>query len=377
MDREVAQLHGRLQGRMVDPTLRLASATRLGKALALLSRYDDAIRCLDEALTLATQLNLHTAEADARSSLGLCHFRRGDFVQAIALQEQAMMLFGDDRTPEEERVWLEACHLLGFGYSAIGHIELAVSHAEQALEAAVRLEDRRRECRQRGFLGLYASYQGDARRALDFDLRALQQAHQLKRPRDIVCHLGFLTEVCCTQLGDHDACIRYAEEALRIEAEISSPLNGSWCNQWLAVARGLNGDLAGARRAAEEACRFDEPLNNQNSLAVLGVVRLRQGDKPAARQALDAAVRWADGLLVRCDRNWEALDARGLALCGLALLDGQKGFDAAIATFQAARRVTAGAGVVRRILRQLDLLMPTGPAALLASLRQAAGEATG
>jgi len=374
MDLEVVQMHERLEGRLTDLQLQLASATRLSKACVEISRYDDALRSLDKALVLARTLGMHIAEADLLSSIGLCHFRLGDFLLSISLGEKALSVLGETRTLEEDRIWLEASHVIGFSHSAIGNIPLAVLHTEQALQAALRLRDYGQECRQRGFLGLYASYLGDAQRALAFDLAALRQAQQLKRPRDVVCLLGFLAEVCCTQLGDHDASVRHAEEALRIVAEICSPLNGSWCNQWLAVSRGLKGDLPGARQAAEEACRFDEPLNNQTSFAVLGVVALRQGDVEAARKAFDAAVDLADRVLARCDRNWEALDAKGLALSGLALLTGRNGLNAAVATFEAARQATSDAGLVRRILRQLDLLAPADTEALLERVRRAAGE---
>lgn len=374
LDREVVGLHERLQGHLVDPRLRHDSVSRLGKVYLLLSRYQDAMRCLEDALSMAGTLQDRLAEADALSALGLCHFRQGDFTRAIELQHRALCQIEQGRTDDEDRVWIEVNHVLGFAHSAVGQTPLAVQHTEAALETARRLGDRRQACYQQGFLGLYASYLGDADKALEFDHAALGQARDLKLPRDIVCHLGFLAEACCTQRGDFDAAIRHAEEALRIEAEIGSPLNGSWCNQWLAVARGLQGDLVGARRAADAACRFDEPLNNQNSTSVLGVIALRQGDAGAARRALEAAIGSADALIQRCDRNWEALDAKGLALSALALYDGPGRLQDAVSTFRAARRVTADRGTIRRALRQLDLLAPSDTAGLLAQARSAAGE---
>ena len=163
----------------------------------------------------------------------------------------------------------------------------------------------------------------------------------------------------------------------------------------MALAHLCAGDLPAARAAAEAARRYDEPQNNHNVLALLGVIALRQDDRPAAREAFAAAVAAADGILAQTPEYFDALDAKGLACCGLALCDGTgAGFapsadgivaatkpapthlDAAVAAYRAARAVNRDAGIVGRVLRLLDALAAGHPqgAAILAPAAAAAGE---
>ena len=50
------------------------------------------------------------------------------------------------------------------------------------------------------------------------------------------------------------------------------------------------------------------------------MIALRQGDRQAAEQAFSSAVELADQLLALNPRNYDTLETKALALCGLALL---------------------------------------------------------
>ena len=100
------------------------------------------------------------------------------------------------------------------------------------------------------------------------------------------------------------------------------------------------GDLPTARAAAEAACEQAVPRNNHNVLALLGLVALHQGDRTEAAEAFSAAIAHADVMLDRCDLNYDARDARGLALAGLAVLEDSQRAAEAIAAFRAARAIT-------------------------------------
>ena len=122
--------------------------------------------------------------------------------------------------------------------------------------------------------------------------------------------------------GRYAEAIQRAGESVNIGEEIGSPVIGSDCSRLLALAHLCAGDLPAARAAAEAARRYDVPQNNHNALALLGVIALRQDDRPAAREAFAAAVAAADGILAQTPEFFGALDAKGLACCGLALCDG-------------------------------------------------------
>jgi tetratricopeptide (TPR) repeat protein len=371
LNRLVAQMHERLQGRLSDARLRHDSASRLGKAYLLTGRYSDGALRFEEAIQLARDLGDRFGEASGLSAVGYCHFYLGEFERAIQEQDRALTIAAKLEGAARQAIALQANHVLAFSHSAVGETALALDHVTRALSVARDLEDKREESMQLGYLGLYASYLGKTAEALAYDHQALQLAQQIGARREEVFHWGMLTEAHA-QRGEYTEAIRCANEALRLASEIDVPAAGSWNYQWLAVALSLTGDMAGARAAAEAGCGFDEPLNNQNPRALLGVIALRQGDESTAREALATAVRQADALLARCPKNWEALDAKALALCGLSVYEGEPRLGEAVTAFRAARAITRDAGTVRRAVLQLDLLAPADPDGRLAPARRAA-----
>jgi hypothetical protein len=123
------------------------------------------------------------------------------------------------------------------------------------------------------------------------------------------------------------------------------------------------------------------PENNHNAFALLGIIALAQTDVAAGRTAFTNAIAHADALLARTPELYDALDARGIALCGLVLVGAHSGapiqINDAVATFRRARTINRDAGVVARVIRQLDALArahPNGPALLAEARLAAAGE---
>ena len=91
-----------------------------------------------------------------------------------------------------------------------------------------------------------------------------------------------------------------------------------------------------------------------------------------AAEAFSAAIAHADMMLERCDQNYDALNARGLALAGLAVLQGGPRAAEAIAAFLAARAITKAPGIVGRVRRLLAALAPVDAAGVLAPVYKAA-----
>ena len=77
-------------------------------------------------------------------------------------------------------------------------------------------------------------------------------------------------------------------------------------------------------------------------------------------------------MLERCDQNHNALDAKGLSLAGLAVLEGGQRAAEAIAAFRASRAITKAPGIVGRVRRLLDALAPADAAGVLSPIYPAA-----
>ena len=134
-----------------------------------------------------------------------------------------------------------------------------------------------------------------------------------------------------------------------------------------------------ATTAAPDPALAPGVSENSHTLVLLGVSAFRQGDKAIACESFIEAIGQANTLLAQTPRSVSALDAKGIALCGLALGDdnGQERIqrtDQAVEVFRAARAINKDAGVVARVVRLLDALalaVPDG-AELSAEARKAA-----
>jgi tetratricopeptide (TPR) repeat protein len=84
-----------------------------------------------------------------------------------------------------------------------------------------------------------------------------------------------------------------------------------------------------------------------------GIIALRQGERETAQEAFAKSIAQADEILAKTADYYSALDAKGLAVCGLTLCDGRGAAmlrpytDNAIETFRKAREIAPHAGAKR------------------------------
>ena len=105
-----------------------------------------------------------------------------------------------------------------------------------------------------------------------------------------------------------------------------------------------------------------------------GIAALHQGHTRAAQRAFSDALSVANALIEEASDNLSALDTKGLALCGLALVENPRRASEAAATFRAARAVSRAPGIVGRVLRTFDVLVTADELGILDRIR---GEAAG
>jgi tetratricopeptide (TPR) repeat protein len=327
--RLMAELHERLQGKIADPILEQISVGRLGAGYRYLGRYKQAIVCYEQALNIARSQVDRRGEGAWLGNLGNCYVQLGQTQRAREHYERSLIIA---REISDRRGESNALGSLANRYAELGQVQQAIKDYEQQLTITREIGDRLGEGLAKGNLSI-----------------------------------ALIDE------GKYQESLQLASEAVQIGVEISSPLLGSYGNYNTALAHLYLEDLSAAHTAAESALQFDEPQNNHNVLALLGVIALRQNDQAAAREAFTAAISHADQLIeFSGGQNYEALDAKGLALSGLALLDGPQHIPAAVAAYHAARAITTAAGIVGRVLRLHDALAVADEQGLLAEVRAAA-----
>lgn len=191
--------------------------------------------------------------------------------------------------------------------------------------------------------------------------------------------IGNIADTLVDQQQFNDA-MRTYKQAIQIADKIGFVQTQNHARRGLALAYLYNNDLPAARTVTEAARQYDQPLNNHNVLALLGVIALRQGEGVAAQKAFEAAITHADKLLGYTAKNYAAWDAKGVACCGLALLEAGKEannapsthLETALEAYQAARSVTSAAGVVGRVGRLFEALAVADKAGVLVGVRAAA-----
>ena len=147
--------------------------------------------------------------------------------------------------------------------------------------------------------------------------------------------------------GNWDEAAQELKHSIEIADDIGNPQYSKDAREGLALVNVYRNNLALAREMVEAARRYDVRLSNHRTSAMLGVVALRQGELNTAREAFKTAISEA-GQLIALTADWyEALDVKGLSLCGLALCGDPAQIPAAKAAYKAARAVTSDAGIVR------------------------------
>jgi tetratricopeptide (TPR) repeat protein len=344
----------------------------LGICYADLGQKARAIELCKHALAIAREIGDRQGEGVHLTSLGNRCAELGQTARAIELYEQALEIAREmgDRRGEGNRLGN-----LGNCYANLGQTARATELYEHALAIAREIGDRLGEGSSLGNLGTCYARLGQTERALEFIKQTLAIRREIGDRRGEAIDLGNLVSVLVDQ-GDYAKVIQHARESVRIAKEIAKPASSQYSS--LATAHLCVGDLPAARAAAETAWEYDELQNNHYALALLGLIALRQGDGDAAREAFAASVAQADALLAHTAQYFQALDSRGLALCGLALCEernpvsGRNRVSQAVAAYRDARAVNHDAGIVASVLRLFDALAVADTEGRLAWARAAA-----
>lgn len=279
-------------------------------------------------------------------NLGTAYSEIGQTKKAIACQEQALALAQEEKDKWGEGVWLGN---LGNRYAAVGETRRAIEYYEQALSIAREIGNRRGEESQLGNLGNRYAELGETHRAIEYYEQTLVIAREIGDRSGEGTALVNLAEALIDD-DRYTEAIQHAQQEIHIGEEINEPAAGSYGYGNLALAQLYAGDLPAARAAAEQARKFDYPLNNHNVLALLGVIARRQNDNAAAQDAFRAALAHAEDLLAQTPELYDAMYAKALALAGLGDIA------AARVAYRAARAVNSEAGIVRRATRLLGQL---------------------
>lgn len=366
--RLMAELHERLQGKISDPELKRISVGNLGSAYYQMGQVKRATSFYEKALQLAREQKDRWSEGVWLGNLGINISELGDKERGTRYLDEALAIrieVGDRKGESADLTNLAE------NYSAIGQNTLAIDYCERSLRIDRETQAREGEAMCLDNLGNYHRLLGrsDEARRYHNEARAIA--------RDI--GYRFIEAMVCAHIAElHIFQNRWSEAPLELELAIEIADNigvsqiSKEARETLALVHVYENHLDKARELIATAQKYDIPLANHSTSAMLGLVALRQGDLETAREAFTAAINQAEQLISLTSDWYDALDAKALSHCGLALCGERAQTSAAKAAYKAARTVTSDAGVVRAVLQRFDALAHVDTDRILADVRPVA-----
>jgi tetratricopeptide (TPR) repeat protein len=316
--RMLMDLHGRIHGRITDPDLNAAHLTSLGACHYSLGDYRQAIDLHTQALAIARDTGNRQGEGRHLGNLGSCHASLGNYPQAIDLYTQALAIDRDLGNRHGEGIRLGN---LGSCHARLGNYPQAIDLHTQALAIDRDTGDRQGEGTDLANLGFCHATLGDYRHATGLYTQALAIARDIGDRYNEANTLNYLGRAQLAS-GDSHQAVTLLEQAVAIADATGDIEPIAEARSGLAQAQLQLGDPAAALAAAtarrERPYPAEEPvLRLLEGIAVLELHRSGESVH-VFRDALAAA----DVLAALADTNVAALQARALALAGLAAVTG-------------------------------------------------------
>ncbi|MGC4813992.1 AfsR/SARP family transcriptional regulator [Micromonospora sp. DT228] len=167
-----------LAGRLYDNRVPLA-LPNLGIALALLGRWDEALKIHRQHLFQARLNQDYYHLANALSHLAAVRVRLGQHRESVALLRSSLSLF---RRTGHRYGEAEARNVLGVAYRGLNELTTARRHHLAALELAVESGERHAQCMALNDLGWTLLASGDGPASLEAHRQGLQLAERVSNP---------------------------------------------------------------------------------------------------------------------------------------------------------------------------------------------------
>ncbi len=369
------ELYLRLKDNLLGTELLAPVMSMLGWSYYSMGRFSEALDGFQTGLRAARESADCQEEMVILSSLGVTYRNLADIPQAMKCYEQSLALIHENG---DEGLEADLANL-GNAYADIGNLDQAMNILDKALDVT---PDRKQYPSNFILDNLGHCYLelGEESKALDYHRQALGISQKIgDRRNEAICieNIGH----ALASLGEYPEAEAKYRQAIQIADEISVPQIHNFARWGLAKAYLFQSDLVQAREAIEAALHYNVPKNNHNAAALHGIIALRSDEADTARQAFRHAISQADEILAKTPEYYTALDAKGLALCGLVLCaedDGQRTTDhgkiiaEAVEAFRKARKIAPHAGVVKSVLRLFDELAKCDEKGMLKEVRKAA-----
>jgi tetratricopeptide (TPR) repeat protein len=363
--RTAVDMHARIHGGITDLAVNAVHMANLGLCCHRLGDYRQAIDLHTQALAIARDTGDRQLEAIALGGLGKCDASLGNYRQAIDLHTQALAIARDIGAAQREGNQLGNlgnCHL------DLGDYRQAIDLYTQALAIARDISARRLEGITLGYLGNCHTSQGDYRQAIDLHTQALAIARDTGDRYAEATALDYLGRAWLAS-GDARRAVTVLEQAVNVADTTGNIDPMVRTRSGLARALLQLGDQAGVLAEIAAIPELPYPIEEPTLRLLEGLALLELHRPKESRQAFTSVLTSADALVALADSNVAALQARALALAGLAAATDDPGrADEAVDAFTHARTITSAAGVVADTQHLLKRIIARDQSGVLAEI---------
>ncbi len=339
----------------------------LGMCHSTLGDYRQAIDMCTQALTIARDTGSRRLESFVLGYLGLCHCDLGDYQQGIDLHTQALTIARDTGNRQVETIQLR---YLGNCHASLGDYRQAIDLLTQALTIARDIGRRQSEGAALRYLGNCHASLGDYRQAIDLLTQALATARDIGDRYGEANALDYLGRAWLAA-GDARRAVPLFEQAVSLGETTGAIKLAVTARSGLARAHLQLGDPAAAlAMTAQRELVYPAEESTIRLLEGLALFELHRTGE--AVRAFTDALTAADALLALAGSNVAALQARALALSGLAagLADPARATEA-VEAFSRAQAITSAAGVAGDTDRLLKTITAHDQSGTLSEVRAA------
>lgn len=368
------------QALFINRELRLldSEAANLGNLGATYSQLGETRKAIDfyqQALAINQQNGNSDTTAINLDNLGVAYRDLGEIRQAINFHQEALIINQQNGNRGQEAINLDN---LGHAYHDLGEIRKAMEFHQQALNINREIEKRENEASSLTNLGYGSSDLGNEDEAVVFYQQALTIYQDMENRALQAANYNYIGNSLVI-LENYEDAENYFVKAIQIADEIELTFRQHRSRRGLAQMHLFNNNLEHACTTLEDAFQYNDWAlpSTYRGPCLQGIITLRQGEKAEAEAAFKQAIERADDPLDKTPDYYDALNIKGLALCGLILCqdgllttESNEKLKQAEHAFRAAHKIAPHAGIIRNVLRLFDELTKCDPEGVLTEVRK-------
>ncbi len=336
-----------------------------------LGQISKAIEMYERSLIIHRNLKQQLKESIALKNLGVAYRYSGQLSKALDYHEQALKIQRNNSEYILEEGRSLGTQAVSFRYT--GQLQKAIESSNRALKIACDKKDRQWEAYHWAELGSSYLDLGDFPTGTQYFKMALDIAQETSDKH--------YEAIWALRLGVKELISNNLDEAvenLKNAASLAEGFENSQFDIDFRLARAMTEVRSGRPEAAREiitpGLRTEYGLCLPDIMALDGIILLRLKEFKEAAQQFKATIEKADNLLQQSPQFYSALEAKGVASCGLALCENAKDaeyIDMAISSYRQARSIVTAPGVIKRAMFFFDECAKADEQGILSGVRAA------